>query len=127
FDRISTNSHAVMSTNRKLTEDEMNIIQKEVDQIYEEFVAIVAKGRNLTPERVNAIARGRVWTGKDALAIGLVDELGGLNDAIAYAAKEVNIKGPIITYFPKSKRDQFMEILAAITEEEDMDAQMRTN
>lgn len=127
FDRISTNSHAVMSTNRKLTEDEMSIIQKEVDQIYEEFVAIVAKGRNLTPERVNAIARGRVWTGKDALAIGLVDELGGLNDAIAYAAKEVNIKEPIITYFPKSKRDQFMEILEAITEEEDMDAQMRTN
>lgn len=118
FDRASTNTHSVMTTNRKLTDKEFDIIQSEVNKIYSEFVNVVAKGRDLTPERVNQIARGRVWTGVDALEIGLVDELGGLNDAIQYAIKDANIEKPIYVYYPKSKKDGFMEILEMIAEQQ---------
>ena len=121
FDRASTNAHAVMTTNRKLTTVEFDVIQEEVNKIYTEFINIVAKGRNLTPERVNEIARGRVWTGRDALKIGLVDELGGLNDAIKYASNEAKIDTPIVMYYPKRKDDKFMQILEAIAEQEEAD------
>lgn len=126
FDRVSTNAHSVMTTNRKLTEIEFDIIQSEVNAIYSEFIDIVAKGRNLTPERVNEIGRGRVWTGRDALKIGLVDELGGLNDAIAYAIKDAKIDKPVFVYYPKRDDDKFMQFLEAIAEENE-DAEMQDN
>ena len=66
FDRVSTNKHSVMTTNRKMTEEEMTIIQESVDEIYVQFKSVVAKGRGLTMDRVQEIARGRVWTGVDA-------------------------------------------------------------
>lgn len=62
-------------------------ITESVEDVYETFVSRVAKGRKMTPEAVDAIAQGRVWSGADALKLGLVDELGGLEKAVAYAAK----------------------------------------
>ncbi|MFN5845194.1 MAG: signal peptide peptidase SppA, partial [Flavobacteriia bacterium] len=88
FDRAGTNRHSIMTTNRKLDAEEYGIIQEEVDAIYEQFLTRVAEGRGMTTEKVNVLARGRVWTGRDALKIGLVDQLGGINDAIDYAAKK---------------------------------------
>jgi protease-4 len=126
FDRASTNTHSVMTTNRKLTDKEFDIIQSEVNKIYSEFVDVVAKGRDLTPDRVNQIARGRVWTGVDALEIGLVDEMGGLNDAIQYAIKDAKIEKPVYVYYPKSKKDGFMEILEMIAEQQQEDDQATT-
>ena len=61
-------------------------MQEYVDDIYTNFVNIVAEGRDMTYDSVEEIAQGRVWTGSDALKIGLVDELGTLEDAIIYAA-----------------------------------------
>ena len=61
-------------------------MQEYVDDIYDIFVNTVAEGRGMTYEAVDEIAQGRVWTGSDALKIGLVDEIGTLEDAIVYAA-----------------------------------------
>ena len=119
FDRVSTNARSVLTTNKKLSPEEFQIIQDEVDFIYDEFLQRVADGRGMTKEQVNVIARGRVWTGKDALKIGLVDELGGLNDAIAYAAKEAGIDDPKIQYLPEIKKEPLQEILEALAEEEE--------
>lgn len=116
FDRAGTNKHSVMTTNRELTEEEFAIIQKQVDDIYSQFKGIVADGRGLTKERVGEIARGRVWTGRDALDIGLVDKLGGLDDAIAFAAKKAGISDKKVLYYPLVKKDKIGEILEQIEE-----------
>jgi protease-4 len=62
-----------------------------MDRIYGDFVSLVARGRDLTPERVGEIARGRVWTGAQALELGLVDQLGGMTEAIAKAKELAGI------------------------------------
>ncbi|MCJ8292255.1 MAG: signal peptide peptidase SppA [Crocinitomicaceae bacterium] len=115
FDRVSTNKHSVMTTNRKLTEEELTIIQASVDEIYVQFKTVVAKGRGLTMDRVQEIARGRVWTGVDAKRVGLVDELGGMKDAIAYAAKQAKIKDVKVLYYPLVKDDEFEALLEKLS------------
>jgi len=119
FDRISTNKHAILSTNRKMSPKEYAIIQNEVDFIYSEFLQRVAEGRGMTIDQVNRVARGRVWTGKDALNVGLVDTLGGIQDAIAYAAKDAGIENPVIRYYPKIKKEAWMDIVEAISDEDE--------
>jgi protease IV len=118
FDRFGTNKHSVNSLNKKLSDEEYALIQHEVNLIYTEFIQVVSDGRKLTPEQVNTIARGRVWTGTDALKIGLVDEIGGLSDAIQYALKTAEIKAPIYSYYPKSRDDKWMQLLENIMSEE---------
>jgi protease-4 len=117
FDQASTNKHAVLSTNRKLSEEELGFIQNEVDLIYQEFLERVADGRKTTTKNVNKIARGRVWTGSDAKKIGLVDELGGLSDAIGFASKNANITEQKIVYYPKIKEEPFQAIVDLLEEE----------
>ena len=119
FDRASTNTHAGMSLNRKLTPKELESIQNEVDEIYDQFLGRVAEGRKLTKEQVNVIARGRVWTGSDAKKIGLVDELGGLNDAIVFAAKEAKIKEPKVEYYPHNKKNELFDFIDLLNEEDE--------
>lgn len=118
FDRASTNAHAGMSLNRKLTPKELESIQNEVDEIYDQFLGRVAEGRKLTKEQVNEVARGRVWTGFDAKKIGLIDELGGLNEAIAFAAKEAKIREPKIQYYPQNENNEFLDFIDNLNEEE---------
>lgn len=87
FDGVKTNRFAdMMTTSRALTADERTIIQGYVDRFYDTFKARVAEGRRLSPEAVDSIGQGRVWTGERARDLGLVDEIGGLEDAIAGAA-----------------------------------------
>ena len=117
FDRTSTNAHAPMSLNRKLTPTELGSIQEEVDEIYDLFLQRVSNGRKMTKEQVNVFARGRVWTGKDAKKIGLIDEIGGLTDAINYAAKLAKISEPKIEYFPKNKQNELLELIELLNEE----------
>ena len=84
---VGSNKHSDMfSLMRPFDSDEIRFMQASVEDIYERFVNLVAEGRNLEPARVDEIAQGRVWMGADALDIGLVDEIGTLEDAIAYAA-----------------------------------------
>ena len=69
-------------------------------------------------EEVHKIARGRVWTGEDALINGLVDELGGLNEAIAYTRKKIGSKGDFLLYFPKVKKNKLESFIEMIDEDE---------
>jgi protease-4 len=127
FDRAATNAHAGMSFNKKLSPKELENIQGEVDDTYELFLTRVAEGRKMTKDQVNTVARGRVWTGKDAKKIGLVDELGGLKDAIAFAAKQANITDMKVEYFPKSKRNELFNFLEMLNEEEEEGTVIKTN
>ena len=111
FDNVSTGPHAVLSTNKKLSPKEIGIIQSEVDMIYNQFLGRVSEGRKLTMNQVHNIARGRVWTGSDAKKIGLVDELGGLKDAIDFAAKKKNIQDIRLKYWPLKEIDPFEELV----------------
>ncbi len=118
FDYVKTNEYGVMSLNKKLSEKEFQMIQDEVDDIYTEFLDIVSEGRKLSVDQVKKIAKGRVWIGEDALRIGLVDELGGLRDAMAYAAKKAEIDKPIFEYYPKQDEDKFNDLLVAFADDE---------
>jgi protease IV len=119
FDRVSTNSSANMSLNKKLTPTELKVIQEEVDEIYTQFLGIVAEGRKMSPQQVNVIARGRVWTGVDALRIGLVDEIGGLPTAINYASSKAGIKKPVLKYWPSKKVAIANEVIENLMNEND--------
>ena len=76
----------MLSLTRPFDAEETQWMQDYVDDIYTSFVNLVAEGRGKTYESVDSIAQGRVWTGKDALKIGLVDEIGTLEDALRYTA-----------------------------------------
>lgn len=88
-----------------ISEGFYNVTQESVEDIYTTFVDRVAKGRNMTNAQVDSIAQGRVWTGKEALANGLVDELGNLEDAIKVAAELANIENYSIRNYPDYKKD----------------------
>ena len=91
---VPVNSHKhsdMVSLMRPFNEEETRMMQDYVDDIYTNFVNIVAEGRDMTYEAVDEIAQGRVWTGADALGIGLVDALGTLSDAVAYAASQAGL------------------------------------
>jgi len=75
-----------------LSDDVAEIIQTSINSGYDNFLTLVSKGRNMTKEDVDKIAQGRVWSGKKAHELGLVDQLGGLNDAIKSAAKMAGIE-----------------------------------
>ncbi|AFZ43645.1 signal peptide peptidase SppA, 67K type [Halothece sp. PCC 7418] len=88
WDDVATGDLAGLNTiSRPKTEQELAVYQDVVDQIYDEFLAKVSTARDLPKEEVAKIAQGRVWSGEDAKEIGLVDELGGLESAIAHAAQ----------------------------------------
>ncbi len=102
IDTVNTNKHSdVGSTLRPVSKEEYNYIQTSVEKVYDVFTKRVAEGRNMLQSSVDSIGQGRVWSGADALKINLVDELGGLNDAIAYAAKKANLKNYKLTELPK--------------------------
>ena len=85
-DAVRTNANAdAWSVNAPFTDEQRAQVEAEADLFYDDFVQRVAQGRNISVEDVDAVARGRVWTGADALEHGLVDELGGLRTAIARA------------------------------------------
>ncbi|MFT7011777.1 MAG: protease-4 [Flavobacteriales bacterium] len=112
FDRAKTNEHAdLMSFTKPLTEEEYSVIQKEVDRIYDDFITKVSVGRGMTKELVDSIGQGRVWSGKDALEINLVDEIGGIESAVAHAAKLANLENPVTMDIPAKKKNQLEEII----------------
>jgi protease IV len=85
-DSVTEGAHSAMfTTTRPFSEDEWALVNAWLDHIYADFTGKVASGRGMSAERVHELARGRVWTGADALANGLVDEIGGLDRAAALA------------------------------------------
>jgi protease-4 len=123
FDRVQTNAHSVLSTNKKLDEWEMNLVQDEVDDIYDDFISKVAEGRGMKKSDVDSIGQGRVWAGKDAIEIGLVDEFGGLSDAIDYAVEQAGVKDVKIQIYPKMPKTGLEGFVEAM---EEMDASVST-
>jgi protease-4 len=93
IDTANTAKHSDMGTPyRGVTPVEGEFIQKSVEKVYDTFTKRVAEGRGMAQADVDSIGQGRVWSGIDALRIKLVDELGGINDAIKYTAKKANLK-----------------------------------
>jgi protease-4 len=116
-DSVAEGAHAEMfKATRPFTEDEWALVNSWLDHIYADFTGKVASGRRMTAERVHELARGRVWTGADALASGLVDELGGLDRALAVARRRAGLpvaaplriyprSGPLERFRPQSAAD----------------------
>ncbi|MFZ9968475.1 MAG: signal peptide peptidase SppA [Bacteroidia bacterium] len=103
-DRVTTGPYAdIMSLSRRMRPDERAIIQKGVDQVYQDFVTVVAKGRGLSQDSVHSLAQGRVYTGRQAMALGLVDRMGGLNEAIACAARLAKVSSYRLRELPEIK------------------------
>lgn len=127
FDRAQTNNHSLLSFTKGLSEMEKSIIQSEIDVIYNDFITKVADGRDgLKVEDVDAIGQGRVWSGTDAIRLGLIDELGGIDDAINYAAEKAGIENEEIKIIslPNYKEDELMAILDLI---DSKDVSLKTN
>lgn len=95
FDTVKTARHSDFPTsmivNRDLTEMEGQVIDRAIKRIYQDFLNRVAQGRSMTVEAVHEVAQGRVWTGTDAKRLGLIDVIGGLDDAIAIAAQKAGL------------------------------------
>jgi protease IV len=91
-DSVTEGAHSDMfKTTRPFSEEEWALVNDWLDHIYADFTGKVAEGRRMPPPRVHELARGRVWTGADALANGLVDELGGLDRAAAIARRRAGL------------------------------------
>ena len=107
YDVVKTNKLSEGITfYRAFTPEEREIMQHYVNQTYELFVQRCADGRDMTAEQIKKIAEGRVWTGENALEIGLVDELGGLSRAIELAAEAAEIDSYAIAEYPE--KEDFM-------------------
>ena len=112
-DRIGINAEQVGTNKRSIdyslfepiSDDFSKVTKEGIEQVYKTFVTKVAEGRNMTFDEVDQIAQGRVWTGKQALENGLVDELGGLEDAVKIAANMVDIVDYRIRSYPDYKRE----------------------
>ncbi|MDR0231764.1 MAG: signal peptide peptidase SppA [Dysgonamonadaceae bacterium] len=88
---------------RPMNIDEKRLMQSFVEKGYDTFITRCADGRGKTKEEIDAIGQGRVWTGAQALTIGLVDELGGLNRAIEIAAERANLEKFVTNHYPEQK------------------------
>lgn len=115
FDRYETNPHAdYISVNKPLEAYEMTAMQNSVTHIYDDFTLKVATGRKKTQAEIDSIGQGRVWSGEDALTIGLVDKIGNLQDAIAAAAEMAKLTEYQVDELPKMI-DPFEKLLTDLT------------
>lgn len=116
FDEVKTNKNATAfsSVSRPMNAYEKAMMQQNIEEIYEGFVNKVAAGRGMTWAQVDSIGQGRVWSGTNALQIGLVDSLGGLEDALAYAASLAGLETYTTVEYPKEKdfMAQLMEMFS---------------
>ncbi len=112
FDEVATGKYSGLGNpNKPMTNDERKIIQKSVEKIYEEFTTKAAEGRKMNVEDLRKIASGRVWTGEQGKANGLVDKLGNFEDAVALAVEKAKLKKDDykLKYYP-TKKDFFAKI-----------------
>ncbi len=116
FDSVKTGRFAdTLTISRPKTAAELAMIQRAVDWIYDEFVGKVADARKLDRKFVEEIAQGRVWSGHEAQKLGLVDELGGLQAALAHAADKAGLSADYrVTEFPRKK--ELAEVITELVE-----------
>lgn len=94
----------ILSPDRQMTPEERAILQKMVDEMFDQFVTTVATGRKMSPEQVRKLADGRVYTGKQAKELGLVDELGNYYDALAATGKLAGLGDKPLVKSPSGKK-----------------------
>ena len=126
FDVAKTNENADFGTlSQPLTEFQYGKLQEMVVKTYNDFTGRVAEGRGLTQTYVDSIGQGRVWAGADAIKIGLVDQLGDIEDAIAYAVQKAELGSDYkVTEWPKQK-DFFTRMMESMNESDKLDAAMK--
>ena len=104
YDGVKTNKMSdAITVNRKFTPEERDLMQNYVNRGYELFVKRCADGRKMKTEQIKVIAEGRVWTGEDAIKNGLVDKIGGLNDAIALAVTKAKLNTYNVSEYPEKE------------------------
>ncbi len=119
FDNVKTNKLSdFASIDRPLTRVEEQIIQESINEVYHTFITHVAEGRNIPVEKVDEIGRGRVWSGVEAIDIGLIDEFGGLEFAIEKAAELAELEVYRVVEYPERKEflEQLLEQFGGIQE-----------
>lgn len=120
IETLGTSSHSdMMSGMRKLNDDEVEYIQRQIEKIYDDFTGLVSNGRGMSKDSVDAIGQGRVWAGADAMQIGLVDSRGGLKEAIDYAASKVGLEKDDyrLSLYPVVKEVSLMQMLSGNTDD----------
>ncbi len=117
IETVKTHKHSDIGMGyRRLSDEEVSVIQNSVEDIYETFITHVSEGRGITKQQVDEIGQGRIWSGVDALSIGLIDELGGLEAAIVSAAELAELEDYRIITLPK-KTDHIKELLKGFSME----------
>ena len=126
FDVAKTNENADFPNfTQPLTEFQYNKLQEMVGKTYNDFTRRVAEGRGLRQTFVDSIGQGRVWAGADAIGLGLVDKLGDMEDAIAYAVEKANLGNDYkVTEWPKQK-DFFTRLMESMNKTDELDAAMK--
>ncbi|MDD2604194.1 MAG: S49 family peptidase, partial [Desulfobacteraceae bacterium] len=94
---------------REMQPGERQVLQALSDQIHQQFIRDVAQGRAMDLPRVESLADGRIYTGEEAQALGLVDRLGNLEDAVAWAGELAGIQGPVQMVYAREKRFSMIE------------------
>ena len=125
----NTSAHSdMMTVMRKLSDEEVAFIEKQIEKVYDDFTSIVSNGRGMKKDEVDAIGQGRVWSGLDALSIGLADRNGGLQDAIAYAAEKAGLDKDDyrLDLYPEVKEVSLLQMLSG-KEIEDPDELLTTS
>jgi protease-4 len=116
-DIVNTNKNSDFpSVFRPMNPYEKELMQMSVENIYSDFVSKVASGRKMSPEAVDNIGQGRVWSGTSALKIGLVDEMGGLKDAVIAAAKLAGVENYTVKELPVFE-DPYTRIISQLSGE----------
>ncbi|NND78952.1 MAG: signal peptide peptidase SppA, partial [Maribacter sp.] len=116
-EQVGTNKNSVdYSFFEPMTNDFRKVVQEGIEQTYDTFLERVAQGRNITVAQADSMAQGRVWSGLDAKKLGLIDELGNLDDAIAAAAELAEIESYGVKKYPKYKSgfEKFMEDMSGV-------------
>ncbi|MDD7575613.1 MAG: signal peptide peptidase SppA [Bacteroidales bacterium] len=120
FDTVKTHSNSVaMSVTTKSSPEFKMMMQRNVENFYDNFITRVSEGRNKDKAYIDSIARGRVWAGSQAKALGLVDEHGGLKQAIETAARQAGISDYGLIAYPKTK-DIATQLLETLSGENEM-------
>jgi protease-4 len=99
------------SPTRPMTEEDRRMLQSVIDSVHEQFIKAVAEGRKLPLEKVRELADGRIFSGEQAKSLGLIDDLGTLEDTIALATQMAGIKGEPEVIYPEKKRFSLLELL----------------
>lgn len=120
FDTVKTHSNSVaLSVTTKASPEVKMMMQRNVENFYDNFITRVSEGRNKEKTYIDSIARGRVWAGSQAKALGLVDEYGGLQKAIETAARQAGISDYGLIAYPKTK-DLTTQLLETLSGENEM-------